>query len=372
MTQLHWRAMSSTDASSEAERPAEGAMGSGYAQHSGVQHSAESYALPMLGRAVDAVVLPPAGAPFRAADLGAAAGTNSLEPMRAVVDGVRSRTGSDTPIVVAHTDIPANDFNALLTNVMTTPGSYAALPGVFAVAEARSFYERLFPAGDLHLAWSAIAVHWLSRVPEPIPDHIFSTRAHGRVREALEQQARRDWDAFLTHRAGELVAGGQLVVVGGAADDDGTSGAEGLMDAANAVLGQLVDDGTIRATEYARMTIPTWNRTHREFLAPLTDGQHAAAWTVEEHELLTAPDTLLQEFERTGDAAAFAQAVTAFFTAAFAPSLLSALDASRTSTEVGAIGAALQSGLAARIEADPRSVETHWRVVLLRLTRRAS
>jgi len=123
------------------------------------------------------VTLPADGAPFRAADLGAAAGTNSLDPMRAVVEGVRARTATETPVVVVHTDILANDFDALLHNVMATPGSYASMPGVFALAEARSFYDRLFPAGELHLAWTAIAVHWLSRLPATLPDHIFSTWA---------------------------------------------------------------------------------------------------------------------------------------------------------------------------------------------------
>jgi hypothetical protein len=362
--------MSRAAATGPPRRDASGAMGSGYAQHSGVQHSAEGPAMPMLARAVEAVALPADGAPFRAADLGAAAGTNSLEPMRAVVEGVRARTATDTPVTVVHTDILANDFDALLTNVLTTPGSYALMPGVFAFAEARSFYERLFPAGELHLAWSAIAVHWLSRVPEPMADHIFSSRATGRVRQALEQQSRRDWTAFLTHRAAELAPGGQLVVVGGAAADDGTSGAEGLMDAANAMLVELVGDGVLDAAEYARMTIPTWNRTQAEFLAPLRDGQLAQAWRLEEHELLASPDTLLAQYERDGDAGAFADAVTTFFTAAFGPSLFSALDAGRPPTEVAALTSAFEARLSARIAADPRSVETHWHVVLMRLTRR--
>ena len=362
--------MSGADSDPPVERAATGAMGSGYAQHSGVQHSAESYAMPMLRRAVDAVVLPASGSPFRVADLGAAAGTNSLQPMRVVVDGVRARAGNRVPMTVVHTDILANDFDVLLPNVMSTPGSYATEPDVFAFAEARSFYERLFPAGDLHLAWSAIAVHWVSRVPEPIPDHIFSTRAHGRVREALEQQARRDWVAFLTHRADELAPGGQLVVVGGAADEDGSSGAEALMDTANAVLTGMVSDGQLGAAEYARMTIPTWNRTQAEFLAPLRDGPVAQAWTPEEHELLRAPDTLLEEYERFGDAGAFAAAVVDFFDAAFMPSLLSALDSARSPDQTDAFVSEFKRRFAERIASDPPSVETHWHVLLLRLTRR--
>ncbi|GAA0662084.1 hypothetical protein GCM10009535_47090 [Streptomyces thermocarboxydovorans] len=74
------------------------------------------------------------------ADLGVAAGTNSLDPMRLVVEGIRGRTGEDTPVTVVHTDIPANDFNTMFATVLGSPGSYAHEPQVFAFAEARSFY----------------------------------------------------------------------------------------------------------------------------------------------------------------------------------------------------------------------------------------
>lgn len=344
-------------------------MGHGYTRHSAVQHSADDYGLPLLHRALDAVVLPTSGEPFRAADLGAAAGTNSLDPMRAVVEQVRSRAGDDTPVSVVHTDIAANDFNTMFANVMAAQGPYPQAPGVFVYAEARSFYERLFPAAELHLAWSAIAVHWLSRVPQAIPDHIYCSRATGTAREALQQQSRIDWERFLTHRAVELRPGGQLVVLGGAAADDGTSGAEGLMDAANAVLVELVRDGVIRQGEYARMTVPAWNRTRAEFIAPLAAGPLAEVLRLEEHELLALPDIMLEQFEATGDARTFADQVTTFFQAAFGPSLLSALDDQRGADEVTAVAAELETRLHDRIVSEPRAVETHWHIAPMRVTR---
>lgn len=347
-----------------------GAMGHGYARHSQVQHRAGDYGMPLLYRALDTVVLPENGRPFRVADLGVAAGTNSLDPLRAVVEGIRRRTGNDTPVTVVHTDIPANDFNTMFATVLHSPDSYARRPQVFAYAEARSFYEPLFPPAELHLAWSAIAVHWLSRVPEPIPDHIFSSRATGSARRALREQSRRDWEAFLTHRARELCPGGQLVVLGGGSADDGSSGAEALVDTADAVLRDLVLQDRITSAEYARMTIPTWNRTVAEFLDPLRAGPLAEAFRVEEHDLVALPDVLLEQFEATGDEQAFAAQLTAFFQAAFQPSLLSALDTGRAAGEVDAVAQAFAGGLHSRIAADPTACETHWHVVPLRLTRR--
>ncbi|AZM60996.1 hypothetical protein DMA10_10170 [Streptomyces sp. WAC 01420] len=344
-------------------------MGRGYARHSRVQRRAGDYGMPLLHRALDAVVLPEGGAPFRAADLGVAAGSNSLEPMRAVVEGVRGRTGEETPVTVVHTDIPDNDFNTMFATLLDAPGSYAHLPHVFVHAEARSFYEPLFPPAELHLAWSAIAVHWLSRVPAPVPGHIFSSRATGDVRRALKERSRADWEAFLAHRARELRPGGQLVVLGGACADDGTTGADGLMDAAEAVLTDLVRQGLLTSDEYARMTIPTWNRTTEEFLAPLRTEPLAGVLRVEEHDLVVLPDVLLDRFRETGDVQDYAGQVTAFFQAAFLPSLLAALDPGGPEGRAEVVAETFATGLRARVAADPEAVETHWHVVPLRIAR---
>ncbi|WP_432176832.1 hypothetical protein [Streptomyces sp. Tue6028] len=353
-----------------APRPAEGAMGQGYALHSGAQHHAADYGMPLLHRALEVVPLPEGDEVFRVADLGVAAGTNSLEPMRALVEDIRKRTSAVTPVVVVHTDIPANDFNAMFSTVTGSPQSYAHEPEVFACAEARSFYEPLFPPAELHVVWSAIAVHWLSRLPRAVPDHIFSFRATGDIREALRAQSRRDWETFLELRARELRAGGQLVVLGGASADDGSSGAEGLMDAADAVLGDLVRRKEITPDEYARMTVPTWNRTEEEFLAPLRTGPVSDVFRVEEHTLVALPDDLLERFEQSGDAQEFADEVTAFFQAAFQPSLFSSLAPGRSDAEADALAAAFATGLRDRVAAEPEAVETHWHFVALRLTRR--
>jgi hypothetical protein len=83
------------------------------------------------------------------------------------------------------------------------------------------------------------------------------------VKEAFARQSEGDWQAFLDHRSHELRPGGRLVVLGGASDDEGGSGAEGLMDMANAALQEMVDSGTLRSSEYGRMVIPTYTAKHR-------------------------------------------------------------------------------------------------------------
>ena len=204
--------------------------------------------------------------PCIVADFGAAGGRNELEPMAVAVQGLRAG-GVSGPIVVVHTDIPTNDFTTLFETI-EKPDTYLAEPDVYAFAAGRSFYERIFPAEAITLGWSAIAVHWLSRVPVPISDHVYCSFAIGAARDALAAQSAADWDNFLTARAVELRAGAQLVVVGGAATDDGASGAEALMTALDDALRDAVAAGALTADEYAGMTVPTWNRTMAEFTAP--------------------------------------------------------------------------------------------------------
>jgi hypothetical protein len=210
-------------------------------------------------------------------------------------------------------------------------------------------------------------VHWLSRVPAPIPDHVYCSFATGDVRAAFAAQSASDWDAFLAARAVELRDGAQLVVVGGAATDDGASGAEALMDALDGALRRAQHAGSITADEYLHMNVPTWNRTVAEFTAPFSaDGSaRRAGLTLEEDSLAEVPDAYLAAFRASGDAAAFADAVSGFLRAFTEPSLFESLD--RPPGERATIAAAVYSDVRDQLAAAPESFETVWRVALLRI-----
>ena len=302
------------------------------------------------------------------ADMGAAGGGNSLEPMRRAIAAVRARR-ADAPVIVVHTDIPANDFRALLELVASSPRSYLrGVEGVYALAEGRSFFERLFPDDHLAVGWSSIAVHWLSAVARPIDGHVYCSFATGAARDALRAQSAADWRAFLAARAAELRPGGRMVVVGGAALDDGSSGAEGLMDMANTALGGLVSVGLLAEDEYARMTIPTWNRTEAEFVAPFAAGE-AGGLELRRHTLRTLDDPYLAAYRSDGDADAFATAVAGFFQAAFEPSLWSALDPSRDGPARAVLATRFNGRLRTAIAADPGRAACTWHVVVLDIAR---
>lgn len=338
-----------------------------YTAHSQPQQAYGALGLEWLEQASAEVEPPSAGLPFVIADLGAAGGGNSLEPMRRAL---AARQGSGEAVVV-HTDIPSNDFSALFELVEESPQSYlASQRGVFALAAGRSFYEPLLPAGTLSLGWSSIAVHWLSTVPSPVEDQIFSTFATGTVRQSFRERAAQDWLAFLRHRARELRRTGRLVVVGGAALDDGSSGAEGLMELANDALRALVDAKELRAEEYRRMTIPTWNRTLAEFTAAFEEADIAAELELRRAALRWLPDGYYEAYERDHDLDRYVTSVADFFRAAFDESLFTALDPGRDEDSREAVAAAFRAGLRERIASHPAMAACRWHVAVLDIARR--
>ena len=128
------------------------AAGDYYNAHSELQHDAAAFALPLLERAAAEVPLPDPGQQFLVADYGAAQGRNSLGPIRTILAAVRRRLPPPAAIAVVHTDLPENDFNALFTLLGESPESYLRdAPEVYAFAAGKSFYEQVFPGGQVSL-----------------------------------------------------------------------------------------------------------------------------------------------------------------------------------------------------------------------------
>jgi hypothetical protein len=137
------------------------------------------------------------------------------------------------------------------------------------------------------------------------------------------------------------------------------------MDLANAALQEMVEGHTLRAGEYERMVIPTYNRTLKEFEAPFSSGQKHGPLELESSSEVVLPDPFWPEYEQSGDARAFAADYVEFFRAAYGPSLFGTLDADRTTQEHEQIADAFYDNLRERIAADPATAACHWRVVLL-------
>lgn len=322
------------DTSAHPATPGTSVMAGGgwYNDHSAPQHVAGDYGLPLLTRAAESVPLS-AERGVLVADYGSSQGRNSLRPMRVAIDALRARLPSAAPISIVHTDLPDNDFAALFTTLRDDPLSYLRDdPGVFAYAAGRSFYERIFPPARVSLGWTSITVHWLSSVSVAIGRHIFSPLAEPHEREAYARQAEADWRHFLGHRKEELVTGGRLVVVGSGADADGRSGAEGLMEIANAVL--------------------------------LEFELEACSESV-------LPDPLWSSFQQTGDLTAYAAGVAGFLRAFSQPSLFGSIAARRSAQVAAEIAEQFYARVRDAIARRPEDDACGWRLVLLSISKRA-
>src|SRR5215212_5752310 len=342
-----------------------------YNEHSRPQQKADSLGLPLLERAVGEMTVPQGPEPATVADFGAAQGRNSLEPMRLAVEKMRRRTSLSTPIVVIHTDLPQNDFGSLFALVEGSPESYLrSVDNAFTLAAGKSFYERIFPDGFLSLGWTAISVHWLSKVPCEIPNHVYAQRAGRRVREAYAEQASKDWRRFLVHRTRELRPGGELIVVAVTTDDTGSTGGESLMDLTNDPLLSMVDARAIRPEEYGRMNMPAYHRTMKEFTEPLRFGALTEDLILKEGIRAKFSDQLWPEYEQRGDASAFAASYTEFMRAFTEAPLFAGLDADRTPADRERLANEYFERMRSLIEANPERARWDWHVALLRVAKK--
>lgn len=342
-----------------------------YNEHSRPQEKADSLGLPLLERAMGEMTVPQGVEPATVADFGAAQGRNSLEPMRLAVEKMRRRTAVSTPIMVVHTDLPQNDFGSLFALVEGSPESYLrSAENVFALAAGKSFYERIFPDGFLSLGWTAISVHWLSKVPCSIPDHVYPQRAGQRVRKAYAEQASEDWRRFLGHRARELRPGGELIVVAVTTDETGSTGGESLMDLTNDPVLAMLEAGLIRHEEYRRMNMPAYHRTMKEFTEPLRSGTLTEDLVLKEGARAQFSDQLWPEYEQRGDASAFAGSYTEFMRAFTEAPLFAGLDADRTPADRERLANEYFERMRSLIEANPECARWDWHVALLRVAKK--
>jgi S-adenosylmethionine-dependent carboxyl methyltransferase len=316
--------MNEANQNSPAPRSAEHMLGHGfYNKHSHEQGRANTCGLPLIMDAINQIYLEQIGSEFRIADYGSAQGQNSLLPMKTAIAQIKTlatKAGkSGIPITVTHTDLPTNDWTTLFQTVLSSPDSYLTdESNVFCFASGTSIYQQIFPPNHIAFGYSAITEHRLGRKPCDIPDEIWSARATGKVRDAWAAQAKADWHAFLQYRALEMQPSARLLIVGSGANQQGDSGAEGLIDLANAMLQQLVKDGTLYPEEYKEMAIPTYYRAAQEWKEPLTpDSNLAQVLSLDHFEEFALPDIYLERFEQDGDAKTFAEAYAGFFKAAF-------------------------------------------------------
>jgi SAM dependent carboxyl methyltransferase len=237
----------------------------------------------------------------------------------------------------------------------------------FPLRSARSFYENVLPPGSVHLGWSSYAAVWLSQVPALIPGHFIYLRSTGSVRAEFDRQGAKDWEDFLSLRSRELRSGGRLVVVLPAVADDGLSGFENIMDEANAVLGEMVVDGSITSEERARMVVGAYPRHKRNLLAPFERDARFQQLTVEDIEVSRLPDDVWVEYEQNRNKDALAMKHALFFRSVFMPSLACALNSVRAGDAAALrdFGDRLEIGLKRRLASQPYAMHSLVQTIVL-------
>jgi hypothetical protein len=325
------------------------AAGGVYNRNSRVQQRGLIPGMRLLERAASVVDLPDAPQPMMIADYGCSGGRNSLAPVATAIEALRRR--ADTPISVAHTDLPDNDFSALFDTLWNDPASYTAMPAVFPMAIGRSFYHQVLPHDSVTLGWSSWSVNWLSRPPAAIPDHVqVSYSADRDTRSAYAHQAEADWRDFLIARGAEMRAGARLVVVVSGADDDGTAGYRPMFDAAWAGLCALVDEGLLDDGEAVQMGMPHFGRDAADLAAPFGDG-HFAGLTIEHLETFDSADEFWDDYQSHGDASAFGARWAGIFAAGAFPSLATGVHSGPDDPRTAAILNRLETEVAGRLAA---------------------
>lgn len=332
-----------------------------YNRHSGLQQANLQSALPLLEDAARAIGTVSAG-PVTIADYGASQGRNSMAPMAAAIDLVRSEN-AERPVQIVHTDLPSNDFASLFGLLDQDPASYLkGRQGVFPSAIGRSYFDMILPPGSVDLGWSSNALHWMSRNPIDVADHgwaIFSQSAQARA--AVDAVLAEDWLRFLKARAIELRPGARLICqfMGRGPDSHGFEWMAGNFWQS---IKDMEREGLLTAGETLRMTAPSAGRSLDQVTAPFHAGL-VPGLVLEHLAAIPSPDPYWEGYQQTGDAAELGRQWANMMGAANGPNFLARIDASR---DRQALLASLVRRLAARVEVDPRQSLAFILVVSIR------
>lgn len=232
-------------------------------------------ATPMLLSALDSMNISKNQDSFTFSDMGTADGGTSLKMVEKFINALR-RIVPEININIVYADQPKNDFNGLVQTVLGLGHFSSYLErtnNVYPLFSANSFYKQIIPDNTLDFGFSATAMHWLSKKPCNLSNHVHMVGAEGEQYLSFAAQGKKDWGSILLNRAKELRSGGQLVLLNFCRDENGkylgnTTGVNMFTNFAD-IWQDFMEQGLIREDEYQKMTLPQYYNTVEEFSAPL-------------------------------------------------------------------------------------------------------
>jgi len=217
---------------------------------------------------------------FSFADMGCADGGTSLQMISQLITTLRSNN-PNIEVKIHYTDQPNNDYNGLIQTVLGLghfPSYLETHKRVYPLFSANTFYNQILPDSSLDFGFSATAMHWLSKKPCNLSNHVHMVGAEGEEYLCFSEQGKKDWETILLHRARELRSGGQLVFLNFCRDKKGkylgnTTGVNMFFNFAQ-IWQDFMEQGLIRDDEYQKMTLPQYYNTVEEFSAPLKNAEN--------------------------------------------------------------------------------------------------
>ena len=272
--------------------------------------------IPLVIDVLNAMSITKEMAEFTFSDIGTADGGTSLRLVEKLIHSIRKKSPK-IDINIVYADQPKNDFNSLVETVLGLghfPSYLQTIENVYPLFSANSFYKQILPHNSLDFGFSATAMHWLSKKPCDITNHVHMVGAEGDEYLIFSRQGKHDWETILLQRANELKIGGQLVFLNFCRDEKGNylGNTKGVNMFGNFSQNwkDFYEQGRINLNEYQRMTLPQYYNTVEEFSIPLQDTNnkvYRAGLRLKQIETHITPCPFAESFKEHKDARRFAE-----------------------------------------------------------------
>ena len=216
---------------------------------------------------------------LKMADFGSADGGTSQEMWGNLIKKIRSAK-DDRQIEILYTDLPSNDFSTLFRTMQGMQGDpllafQNKFSNIFVHGCGTGFHQQLMPSGSLSLGFSATAMHYVSKKPCQINNHVHMVGADSSEKAKFKEQALKDWESILLSRAEELTSGGRFICLNFGIDEEGrclgNTGGHSMFDKFSSHWKFLENTEIITEDEFRAATFTQHYRTISEFRKPFDD-----------------------------------------------------------------------------------------------------